>query len=294
MPNEKVTRVVKIDGKEVDLSTLPEFNAILEEVRGEEKSKLYSKIGTLESQIKIFEDEKKATGTLTKTKEDELKALREELGAVKAEKEKLAKEQEGGSGEGGEKGKGKVGGKEKDKDTDFDEEKFASMLASALQKELAPLRQQNSELTQKLQEVQTSVKRRTVDEYRQEQLAKYKGNVIPELVPTGLDTEEAVNAAIQKALETSKNYLTREVEENGTKKTVSLAEYEALQDQARKAAENPANPPAAPPKPDGKDSGDLGGKELLGKVGEMTDAEYEKYRDQILKETSQVSYEAAG
>lgn len=293
MPNEKVTRVVKIDGKEVDLSTLPEFNAILEEVRGEEKSKLYSKIGTLEAQIKIFDDEKKANGTLTKAKEDELKLLREELGAVKAEKEKLAKEQEGGNGEGA-KGKGKSEGKDGGKDADFDESKFAAMLAAALQKELAPLHQQNSELTQKLQEVQTNVKRKTVDEYRQEQLAKHKGIVIPELVPTGLDSEEAVNAAIQRALETSKNYLTREVEENGAKKTVSLAEYEALQEQARKAAEHPATPPAAPEKPGGKDAGDLGGKELLGKVGEMTDAEYEKYRDQILKETAQVSYESAG
>lgn len=292
MPNQKATRVVTIDGKEVDLSTLPEFTAILEEVRKEEKDKLYTRIASLETQIKVLDDEKKSSGSLTKTQEDELKKLREELGAVKAEKDKIAAEKNSGKGDEGKEGKQ---GKEGDKNNGLSEEALAALLTKTLEKELAPLREQNKALTEKLQEVQSNVTRKTVDEYRREQVEKYKGQLIPELVPTGLSTQEEVNAAVKAALETSKSYLMREVDdEGGKKKMVSLAEYEAIQEKARKDAEFKQNPPTPPAKPEGDKAGDLGGKPLLDKVGELSEAEYEKHREQILREAAQVPYDAAG
>jgi hypothetical protein len=53
------------------------------------------------------------------------------------------------------------------------------------------------------------------------------------------------------------------------------------------SGEGKKNPPA---KPDGG-SGDLTGKELLSKIEDMTDEEYAKHADAILKEVKSVKYQ---
>jgi hypothetical protein len=143
-------------------------------------------------------------------------------------------------------------------------------------------------------------KSETVADYKKEQLAKYKDVIIEDFVPENLDSEEAVNKAIEKALEKSKQYIRKEVDVDGTKKSLTLSEIEELEANKDKggkgsggdygsggSGEGKKNPPA---KPDGG-SGDLTGKELLSKIEDMTDEEYAKHAEAILKEVKSVKYQ---
>ena len=99
-----VPEKIVIDGKEYSVKDNPELLALVQEVRKEEKDKLYSTISSKEAQIKVLEDEKKKTGELSAQKEEELKKAKDELAVAKADKEKLEEEMK----------KGKKGGADDD------------------------------------------------------------------------------------------------------------------------------------------------------------------------------------
>lgn len=290
MPNDSGIKktVVKIGEQEVDLSTLPEFTALLNEVRAEEKGKLYSKIATLEAQITVLTDEKKTSGSLVTAKEKELAQLREELVTAKAQVQEEIKTDKDGSNGKSMKDTQKTGDA-------LDENTLAKLLAESLTKELTPLRAANEALTQKIQSLETTQRTQTTNEYRAQKLAELKGQIIPELVPQNLGTIEEVNAAVAKALETSKGYLTREIQEEGGKvKVVTLADFEKLaleQKSPEEGKTQKAPPPQAPEKPDNPGGGAGAPSSLVAKVETMTDEEYEKNRAQILAEAKQMGYE---
>ena len=286
-----VPEKIVIDGKEYSLKDNPELMDLVQEVRKEEKDKLYSKISTTEAKIKVLEDEKKSTGDLSAKKDEELQKLKDDLAVTKKEKSDLEAEI-------------KKGKKADDDDDDDDDDKkkgkkqpsglskddVASIVADALAK-------QQEGFDKKLEEVKGSLGKKTVADYKKEQLAKYKDVIIEDFVPENLDSEEAVNKAIEKALEKSKQYIRKEVDVDGTKKSLTLSEIEELEANKDKggkgsgvgdgSGEGRKTPPA---KPDGG-SGDLTGKELLSKIEDMTDEEYAKHAEAILKEVKSVKYQ---
>ena len=286
-----VPEKIVIDGKEYSVKDNPEILELVQEVRKEEKDKLYSKISTTEAKIKVLEDEKKATGDLSAKKDAELQKLKDDLAVTKKEKSDLEAEI-------------KKGKKADDDDDDDDDDKkkskkqpsglskadVASIVADALAK-------QQEGFDKKLEEVKGSLGKKTVADYKKEQLAKYKDVIIEDFVPENLDSEEAVNKAIEKALEKSKQYIRKEVDVDGTKKSLTLSEIEELEANKDKggkgtggdddSGEGKKNPPA---KPDGG-SGDLTGKELLSRIEDMTDEEYAKHAEAILKEVKSVKYQ---
>ena len=289
-----VPEKIVIDGKEYSVKDNPEILELVQEVRKEEKDKLYSKISTTEAKIKVLEDEKKSTGDLSAKKDEELQKLKDDLAVTKKEKSDLEAEI-------------KKGKKADDDDDDDDDDKkkgkkqpsglskddVASIVADALAK-------QQEGFDKKLEEVKGSLGKKTVADYKKEQLAKYKDVIIEDFVPENLNSEEEVNKAIQTALEKSKQYIRKEVDVDGTKKSLTLSEIEELEANKDKggkgsggdggsggSGEGKKNPPA---KPDGG-SGDLTGKELLSKIEDMTDEEYAKHADAILKEVKSVKYQ---
>jgi hypothetical protein len=156
----------------------------------------------------------------------------------------------------------------------------------------------------KVGKVSDTVSQKEVDDYRKEQIEKYHDVLIPNLVPTGLKTKDEVNKSIQNALTTSKSYIVKETTIGGTKGRYTLAEIEAAEAKDKEKQEsgsgNNGNNNSGGKtqsyqggnyagKPD-SGSGDVSGKELLKRVDELTDAEYEKNRDQILREAKAVKY----
>ena len=287
---------IKIGDQEVVVKDHPELLELLQKARKEEKDKLYSQISSLDAKVKVLEDEKKNNGELSATKEKELKELREELGAVKAEKEKLEKAGKGGSGadlddDDDDDTKGKTKSNSKSSQPSFTKEEMADMLKNALD-------EQQKVFDEKLKEVKGGLNKKTVSDYRKEQLAKHEGLIIDKLVPEDLDSEEAVNKAIADALEVSKNYISKEYEVDGKKQKMTLAEYEQYEEKQKNAGAGGSQqqggtgnytPPIPPAKPEGG-SGDLTGKELLSKIEDMSDEEYAKYHKEILKEVQSVKY----
>ena len=87
-----VPEKIVIDGKEYSVKDNPEILELVQEVRKEEKDKLYSKISTTEAKIKVLEDEKKATGDLSAKKDAELQKLKDDLAVTKKEKSDLEAE----------------------------------------------------------------------------------------------------------------------------------------------------------------------------------------------------------
>jgi hypothetical protein len=286
-----VPEKIVIDGKEYSLKDNPELMDLVQEVRKEEKDKLYSKISTTEAKIKVLEDEKKSTGDLSTKKDEELQKLKDDLAVTKKEKLDLEAEIKKGKkaddddDEDDDKKKGK-----KQPSSGLSKDDVASIVADALAK-------QQEGFDKKLEEVTGKLGKKTVADYKKEQLAKYKDVIIEDFVPENLDSEEAVNKAIEKALEKSKQYIRKEVDVDGTKKSLTLSEIEELEAKKDKgdkgsgggdgSGEGKKNPPA---KPDGG-SGDLTGKELLSKIEDMTDEEYAKHADAILKEVKSVKYQ---
>ena len=287
---------IKIGETEYVVKDHPEILELLQKARKEEKDKLYSQISSLDAKVKVLEDEKKNNGELSATKEKELKELREELGAVKSEKEKLEKAGKGGSGadpddDDDDDAKGKAKGKSKSSQPSITKEDMAEILKSALA-------EQQKVFDEKLKEVQGGLTKKTVSDYRKEQLAKHDGLIIDKLVPEDLDSEEAVNKAIADALEVSKNYISKEFEVDGKKQKMTLAEYEQYETKQKETgAGSPPQgggtgnytPPTPPARPEGG-SGDLTGKELLSKIEDMTDEEYAKHHKTLLKEVQSVKY----
>ena len=87
-----VPEKIVIDGKEYSVKDNPEILELVQEVRKEEKDKLYSKISTTEAKIKVLEDEKKSTGDLSAKKDEELQKLKDDLAVTKKEKSDLEAE----------------------------------------------------------------------------------------------------------------------------------------------------------------------------------------------------------
>jgi len=280
---------IKLGDKEYVLKDHPELMEIVQETRKEEKTKLYAEKASLEAKIKTLEDEQKAKGDLSATKEKELKELREELGAVKSDKEKLEKEIAEA-----EKGKKKPEPKKEDEPKGLTKEDVQALLKDALA-------EQAKEHKKEIEKVQGGLTAKEVSDYRKEQLAKHEGIIIAKLVPEGLKSKEDVNKAIEEALAESKQYITNEYEvEEGKKQRMTIAEWEkhqadvAAAEEEKKKGTGTYTPPQHPDKPDGGSGGDLTGKELLGKIGEMSDEEYEKNRDAIMKEVKAVKYQDTG
>lgn len=279
---------IKLGDKEYVLKDHPELMTIVQEARKEEKTKLYAEKASLEAKIKTLEDEQKAKGDLSATKEKELNELREELGAVKSEKENLELEIKEA-----EKGKKKPEPKKEEKSEGLTKEDVQELLKNALAEQAKTHKEE-------IEKVQGGLTAKEVSDYRKEQLAKHDGIIIAKLVPEGLDSKEAVNKAIEEALAESKQYITNEYEvEEGKKQRMTIVEWEEHQktieaEEEKKKGTGTYTPPQHPDKPDGGGGGDLTGKELLSKLGEMSDAEYEKHREQIMKEVKAVKYQDTG
>lgn len=278
------------DGTEISVKENPElysaFQATMQSARKEEKDKLYNTIASLEASKKVLEDEKKQNGELTKSQKEELDRIKEELGVAKADKKKLEEEIAG---------KGQEGGKSKDqkKESGEDDVKMSKDEVTKLIQDA--LAEQKKESDKKIAELSSKLSNKTVGDYRKEQLQKYAGEIIEDLVPENLQTEEEVNSAISKALETSKRYISKEYEVDGKKQRMTVAEYEALkpneggegkQDPPKTPTYDPKTPPTPPP----AGGGNVDGKELLSRVEEMTDEEYAKHHDQIMREARSLKY----
>lgn len=287
---------IKLGDKEFVVKDHPELLELLQKARKEEKDKLYSQISSFETKIKVLEDEKKTNGELSVAKEEKLKALQDELAVAKAEKEKLEKTKGGGKGkpdpddddeEDDDEPKGKKS-KSKAVANGISKEDMADMLKTALE-------EQQKVFDKRLEEVKGGLNKKTVGDYRKEQLAKYKGFIIEDLVREDLDSEEAVNKAIEQALEKSKPYIQKEYEVDGKKQRMTIAEYEEYEKSQKEKGNDGKGtgnytPPTPPDRPDGG-SGNLTGKELLSRIEDMSDEEYAKHADQILKEVKSVKYQ---
>lgn len=277
---------IKIGEVEYILKDHPELMGLVQEARTEEKNKLYSTISSSEAKIKVLEDEKSANGKLSTKKEAELKTAQDELAVLKAEKDKLVAQIAKGK-------KGDDDDEEEEEDTKkkgkkpvqgLTKEDVAELLANAL-------KTQQEGFDKKLEEVKGNLGKKTVGDYKKEQLAKYKDVIIEDFVSDNLDSEEAVNKAIETALEKSKKYIRKEYEVDGAKKELTIAEYEALEaSKKNNPTADPSHQHKAPEKPAGG-NGDLTGKELLSQLDSMSDEEYAKNADAILREVKSVKYQ---
>lgn len=284
----KIPEKIKIGDVEYTVKDNPELLNLMQIARTEEKDKLYSTMSANEAKIKVLEDEKKSAGTLSATKEAELKKAQDELAVSKAEKEKLeAQIKANKGGKGGEEDDDEA--KKKAKASGLSKEDMQEAIDNALKK-------QKEEYEAKLAEVQGGLNKKNVGDYRKEQLAKYKDVIIEGLVPEDLDTEEKVNKAIEKALVTSKDYIRKEYEIEGKKTQMTVAEYEKYEADSKtqgkvKSKKTDEYVPVEPAKKAEQGGGDVTGKDLLKDIATMTDEEYAKHHATILKEVKSIKYE---
>ena len=76
---------IEIDGKKVKIKDSKVLTDLLEQVRKQEKNKLYSNISTLEAEIKVLEK----NAALTDAEKEELKTAKEDLVTLKNDKKIL-------------------------------------------------------------------------------------------------------------------------------------------------------------------------------------------------------------
>lgn len=292
MSKKKIPTEITIDGKVLKVKDVPELLELIEAARGEEKDKLYGEIAQLEAKVTGLEDK----GKLTEKEAAELKELRKAVARKEVELE--AKEAELLAA--------KKAGKAADKLEDDDDEKggkggktdktelladIKSFLTEQLKGVTTQVEGLKTDFEKRLGEVSGGLKAKTVGDYREQQLAKYKDVIVEDLVPEGLDTQEAVNAAIEKALERSKDLIYREVDG----KRLSLREI-ADAEKAKKAETEkgggtytpPGNPPAPPDR--SGEGGDVSGKVLLKDVSKMSPTEFAKHREKLQAEVRQQKY----
>lgn len=277
-------KVKLADGSEIVVKDNPallqSITDAIQNARKEEKDKLYSTISSLESQKKVLEDEKKQNGELTKAQKEELDKVKGDLAVAKAEKEKL--EKEGGKESAADEGKNK---KEATKSENaLSKDDITEMVKSLLTEQMADFKKG-------LGDVKTDLNAKEVSDYRKEQLEKYKDVIIEDFVPESMNSKEDVNKAIENAISKSKPYLIKDYEVDGKTQRMSIAEYEALEKPAEGEGKTKTYEPKNPPTPPEGGSGDVTGKELLSRVEDMTDEEYAKHADQILREVKSVKYQ---
>tara|TARA_Y100000034_G_scaffold29728_1_gene36147 strand:+ start:25611 stop:26534 length:924 start_codon:yes stop_codon:yes gene_type:complete len=298
--NGKIPETITIGGQEYKIKDHPELQSLVEKARKSEKNKLYSEIKGFESKIAVLENKEKENGELTAKQEKDLAKLKADLDSANAEKAELEKTIAKGGKSGGD---GKSGEGKGDEPKGLTEAKVAELLEKALEKKEAAHQKE-------IEELRNGLNTKTVGDYRKEQLKKYEGVIIPDLVPESLDSQSDVDKAIEAAITKSKPYIRNTYEINGEEKEMSIADYEKYK------AENPdgneggnggsgneggsgggtpdyeggQGKPATPPSGGG---GDVSGKELLSRVKDMSPEEYAKHREAILKESAQVSYGGA-
>ena len=278
---------IEIDGKKVKIKDSKVLTDLLEQVRKQEKNKLYSNISTLEAEIKVLEK----NAALTDAEKEELKTAKEDLVTLKNDKkildEKLKELEES---------------RKKTKDVDEEEQekgKKAKGLSAEDVKALIQesLKESMAGITKTIQdsvgEVKGDLTKKKTNDYRKELLEKHGSVLIPDLLKG--DSPEELDKNLVKALETSKQYIT--VEHEGKK--VTLAEREKLiadeVEKAKKSKEDEEEEESKKNKnrfnkPDtGKNA--FADKDLIEHVGEMTDEEYAKNREAILREVKQLKYQ---
>ena len=287
--NKGIPQTIKIGGVDIVVKDNPELLELIQTARQQEKDKLYSRIGTLEAEVKVLETAKKTSEGLTTTQEKELNDLREKLGAEKAQKENVEtqlKEIEGAKAE--------AAKKEGDGKTDPPKTVDTGMKATDVQKIVdEALKKQAEAYETRLAAVQGNLTAKEVNDYRDKILTNNKDLIIPALLPEGLKTTAEVDAALLKAIEISKPYITKTyVKEDGKSEQLTLAEIEALEQAKVEKAKTPTYvPPTAPARPEVGDP-DLAGAKLLEKLNNNTlsDEEYEKNRDEIKRLIESVEY----
>ena len=287
----KIPEVIKIGGTEYSVKDTPELLELIQVARKEEKDKLYSQIQALESAKRTLEDEQKKQGKLSTDKEEELKKIKDELETAKSDKVRLEEELNEYK-----KPEGKKDGSNTKKD-DAVKETLTKEEVIALVKEAVA--STTKDVDDKVGEVKKELTKKEIADYRKELLEQNKGLLIEGLVPTNLETKEEVNKAIQDALAESRNYITKEYEVDGKKQRMTIAEYEEYAEKVKKDDEEKQKnrtdmyrASGLPDRPDGA-SGDLTGKDLLSRLDSMTDEEYAKHADQILREARSLKYDGA-
>lgn len=287
----KIPEVIKIGGTEYSVKDTPELLELIQVARKEEKDKLYSQIQALESAKRTLEDEQKKQGKLSTDKEEELKKIKDELETAKSDKVRLEEELNEYK-----KPEGKKGSSNTKKD-DAVKETLTKEEVIALVKEAVA--STTKDVDDKVGEFKKELTKKEIADYRKELLEQNKGLLIEGLVPTNLETKEDVNKAIQDALAESRNYITKEYEVDGKKQRMTIAEYEEYAEKVKKDDEekqknrtNMYRASGLPDRPDGA-SGDLTGKDLLSRLDSMTDEEYAKHADQILREARSLKYDGA-
>lgn len=258
---------ITLDGKEYDINEHPELKNLVQSTRKDEKDKLYSNIASYQAQIKTLEDEKKANGELSKKDKEELEKLKSNLATAKAEQEVLQKQIDETD---------KADKTKKPADESLTADKVQDIVKNALA-------EQKKEYEKEIEALKGDRSKDKVEEYRKEQLAKHSGLIIEDFVPTNLTTKEEVNKAIETALAKSKKYIRKEYDVDGKKQELSIEAYEALEKERKeKEDKTPPYTPPTPPTPPVQGLGDLSDEDLLAKVSDMTDEEYEKNRSAIL------------
>lgn len=287
----KIPEVIKIGGTEYSVKDTPELLELIQVARKEEKDKLYSQIQSLESAKRTLEDEQKKQGKLSTDKEEELKKIKDELETAKSDKVRLEEELNEYK-----KPEGKKDSSNTKKD-DAVKETLTKEEVIALVKEAVA--STTKDVDDKVGEVKKELTKKEIADYRKELLEQNKGLLIEGLVPTNLETKEEVNKAIQDALAESRNYITKEYEVDGKKQRMTIAEYEEYAEKVKKDDEEKQKnrtdmyrASGLPDRPDGA-SGDLTGKDLLSRLDSMTDEEYAKHADQILREARSLKYDGA-
>lgn len=286
---DKLPETVTVDGKEVKLKDIPEFKTIMEAIRKQEKNKLYGQIKELE----LERDELKTKTGKTVEDEKKIKELSDSLAVLKSEKEKLEKQIK-------DEGKQETAAEKEAREKAEKEAKekggsgiTATDVAKIVTDALAGFEKR---IDDKLAGVSGKVTETEVDLYKKEKLAEFKGLVIPDLVVG--KTKEEIDASLKKAVETSKNYITVEHEgADGKKVTVTLAERDKLVKAEEAAKEAAAKVAAggggdagagAGPVPPKKTNAEVSPK--LTDVSKMSQEEYAKNREAILKEAKQMQY----
>lgn len=277
-----IPKTIKVGEQEITVADHPELLALVEAGRKSEKDKLYSQIGTLNAEIQTLKDSNKSNKEMSEADKKELKKLQDQLAVANAEVEKLKP-----SGAPSNPPAGKKDGEDEPKGLTQAEVDKQVKEALALQKK---------DFDDKFAELIGNFTKKTVADYRKEQLKKYDGLIIEALVPEDLKTEEEVNASVQKAMETSKQYIRKDYKDaEGKVSQKTLAEIEELEKPTPPAGTPPASsyvPPAgSPPPPPPSGGGSLDGKALVKNLKDMSQSEFEKNREALQQEIRKIGPE---
>lgn len=271
-----IPKTIKIGETELVISENQELIGLVESVRKEEKSKLYSTISALQTENKTLKESSKSGEDLAKTYEDKIAKLESELANTKKEKNKenMAEDTK----------------PEVTRQTGLTAEQVSKIVEDALKK-------QSEEYEGKITELSGKLNSKSVSDYRKEQLAKYKGSVISELIPENLSSTEEVDKAVEKALETSKDYIRKEYKDaKGKVQNLTLREIEELEKQPKEESKPEKTPTyeggnqSGVPTPPPNTGGGVDGKSLIKDLDKMSNEEFEKNREAIRQEIRKVGY----